>query len=129
MHSINYEYEAIVLTFHQKVNCIIHVVLNHSRELEMFCSMMSWSPSLSGRILTEKHLLWSMLPMAVTLTLPPSPTSSEQSVIRQAVAWWSVAIGGTNPQEVFPGMAGNGGGGGLHSPPWLVATASSCSRC
>ena len=130
MHRINYEYEAIVLTFHQKVNSIIiHVVLTHSRELEMFCSM---SPSLSGRILTEKHPLWSMLPMAVTLSLSPSPTSSEQSVIRQAVAWWSVAIGGTNPQEVFPGMAGNGGGGGgggLHSSTWLVATACSCSRC
>ena len=67
--------------------------ITHPREFEMFCSMMSWSPSLSGRILTEKQPLWSMLPMAVTLTLSPSLTSSEQSAIRQIVACWSVAIG------------------------------------
>ena len=107
--------------------------VTHSREVEMFCSMMSWSPSLSGRILTEKQPLGSMLPMAVTLTLSPSLTSSEQSAIRQTVACWSVAIGETNPQDVFPGRAGNGrgggGGGGVGPHPPLVAVACSYSRC
>ena len=55
--------------------------------------------------------------MVVTLILSPSLTSSEQSAIRQTVAYWSVAIGGTNPQGVFPGRKGKGGGGGAGSHP------------
>ena len=90
----------------------------------MFCSMMSWSPSLSGRILTEKQPFWSMLPMAVTLTLSLSLTSSEQSAIRQTVACWSVAIGETNPQDEFPGREGKGeGGAGAGSQSLLTAMA------
>ena len=50
--------------------------------------------------------------MAVTLTLSPSLTSSEQSAIRQTVVCWSVATGGTNPQDMFPGREGKGVGVG-----------------
>ena len=90
--------------------------------------MMSWSPSLSGRILTEKQPLWSMLPMPVTLPLSPSLTLSEQSTIRQTVVCRSVAIGETNPQDVFPRREGNGaggGGGGVGPHPPLVAATMS----
>ena len=35
----------------------VHVVCTHSREFEVFRSMMSWSPSLSERTLTGKKPL------------------------------------------------------------------------
>lgn len=67
----------------------VYRCITHSREFEMFCSMMSWSPSLSGRILTEKQPLWSMLPMAVSphQSSPPSgkPWRVEASPLEEQI--------------------------------------------
>ena len=63
----------------------------------MFCSMISWSPSLSGTTLVD-----------ATNGSHADPVSlSEQSAMRQAVPWWSIVIRGTDSQVVFLGRVGN----------------------
>ena len=73
-----------------------HVVCTHSREFEMICSMISWSPSLSGTTLVDATNGSHADPVSLSYL-------SEQSAMRQAVAWWSIAIGGTDSQVVFLG--------------------------
>ena len=76
-----------------------HVVCTHSKEFEMFCSVISWSPSLSGTTLDDATNGSYADPVSLSYL-------SEQSAMRQAVPWWSIAIGGTDTQVMFLGKVG-----------------------